>query len=115
MFIRYFSSISENVICVAPTVEGWYRAQVVAVDAETDTCDIKFVDYGGYLTLNSSLLRQIRGDFMTLPFQAAECYLANVVPIGGTCLEHWIRILLTLELIGVIGFAVWLLSQSSCI
>lgn len=110
MFIRYFSSISENVICVAPTMEGWYRAQVVAVDAETDTCDIKFVDYGGYLTLDSSLLRQIRGDFMTLPFQAAECYLANVVPVGGTCLEH----LLDPD-IGVIGFAVWLLSQSSCI
>lgn len=75
--------IQVNSICVAPTMDGWYRAQVVAVHAETDTCDIKFVDYGGYLTLNSSVLRQIRGDFMTLPFQAAECYLANVIPVGG--------------------------------
>ncbi|XP_069672065.1 A-kinase anchor protein 1, mitochondrial [Periplaneta americana] len=72
-----------GVICVAPTMGGWYRAQVVAVDAETDACDIKFVDYGGYLTVDNSVLRQIRSDFMTLPFQAAECYLANVAPVGG--------------------------------
>jgi hypothetical protein len=57
---------------------------VVAVDEETEACDIKFVDYGGYSTVNSSVLRQIRGDFMTLPFQAVECYLANVMPFGGT-------------------------------
>jgi A-kinase anchor protein 1 len=62
---------------------GWYRAQVVAVDTETDTCDIKFLDYGGYLTVNISVLRQIRADYMTLPFQAAECYMSNVTPIGG--------------------------------
>lgn len=72
-----------GVICVAPTMGGWYRAQVVAADAEADACDIKFVDYGGYLTVDNSVLRQIRSDFMTLPFQAAECYLANVAPVGG--------------------------------
>jgi len=75
--------IQVSSICVAPAVGGWYRAQVVAVDEETDACDIKFVDYGGYSTVNSSVLRQIRGDFMTLPFQAVECYLANVTPLGG--------------------------------
>jgi len=75
--------IQVSSICVAPALGGWYRAQVVAVDEETDACDIKFVDYGGYSTVNSSVLRQIRGDFMTLPFQAVECYLANVTPLGG--------------------------------
>lgn len=77
------SPIQVSSICVAPAVGAWYRAQVVSVDEEADTCDIKFVDYGGYSTVNSSVLRQIRGDFMTLPFQAVECYLANVTPIGG--------------------------------
>lgn len=70
-------------ICVAPAMGGWYRAQVVAVGEETEACEMKFVDYGGYSTVNSSVLRQIRGDFMTLPFQAVECYLANVMPFGG--------------------------------
>jgi hypothetical protein len=83
-YIQYLFLISVSSICVAPAVGGWYRAQVVAVDEETDACDIKFVDYGGYSTVNSSVLRQIRGDFMTLPFQAVECYLANVTPLGGT-------------------------------
>ena len=43
-----------------------------------------FVDYGGY-AYNVPIveLRQIRYDFMSLPFQASECYLANVVPIDG--------------------------------
>jgi len=83
-YIQYLFLISVSSICVAPAVGGWYRAQVVAVDEETDACDIKFVDYGGYSTVSSSVLRQIRGDFMTLPFQAVECYLANVTPAGGT-------------------------------
>lgn len=69
-------------ICVAPAVDGWYRAQVVSTNEETQTSEIKFVDYGGYMTVNNSVLRQIRQDFMTLPFQATECYLANIKPSG---------------------------------
>jgi A-kinase anchor protein 1 len=81
---QYLFSFSVGSICVAPAMGGWYRAQVVAVGEETEACEMKFVDYGGYSTMNSSVLRQIRGDFMTLPFQAVECYLANVMPFGGT-------------------------------
>nr|CAD7612341.1 unnamed protein product [Timema genevievae] len=75
--------VKVSVICVAPTMGGWYRAMVVSVDEENDTCDVKFVDYGGYQTVENSALRQIRSDFMMLPFQATECYLANVSPVGG--------------------------------
>ncbi len=39
---------------------GWFRAQVVAVDTESDECDVKFVDYGGYVRLKASVLKQIR-------------------------------------------------------
>lgn len=72
-----------GVLCAAPVHSGWYRAQIVSLDPANDICDVKFVDYGGYMTLPISLLRQIRADFINLPFQAAECYLANVKPIGG--------------------------------
>lgn len=72
-----------DAICAAPTMGGWYRAQIISVDEKSHTCDIKFLDYGGYLTIDASSLRQIRGDFLMLPFQAIECYLANVVPAGG--------------------------------
>lgn len=70
-----------GVICAAPVMEGWYRAVIVAVSEETDECEIKFVDYGGFSQVPGNLLRQIRSDFMTLPFQAIEVYLANITPL----------------------------------
>lgn len=75
---------------------GWYRAEVIDVRTEAGeeregeekaeectVCDIKFVDYGGFMTLPTSELRQIRTDFMMLPFQATECYLADVTWLDG--------------------------------
>uniref|UniRef100_A0A1B6LWE8 Tudor domain-containing protein n=1 Tax=Graphocephala atropunctata TaxID=36148 RepID=A0A1B6LWE8_9HEMI len=72
-----------DVVCVAPAHGGWYRAQILSVDEEAHTSHIKFLDYGGFLTVDNATLRQIRGDFLLLPFQAVECALANVVPAGG--------------------------------
>ena len=62
-------------------------------------CDIKYLDYGGYHSISVDSLRQIRTDFLSLPFQvitdcclhyemktnplhiqAIECYLANINP-----------------------------------
>jgi len=76
-----------DVVCVAPAQGGWYRAQIISVDEESNSSLVRFMDYGGYLTVDNSLLRQIRADFMMLPFQAVECLLANIVPAGGT--EEW--------------------------
>jgi len=69
-----------NSVCVAPCEGGWYRCQVVAYDSDTGVCDIKYLDYGGYHSIAASELRQIRTDFLSLPFQAIECYLANISP-----------------------------------
>ena len=62
-------------------LNGWYRAQIMATYENTDECDIKYVDYGGYSRVACSILKQIRSDFMTLPFEAVECYMANVTPL----------------------------------
>lgn len=121
--------IRPSMICAAPSMDGWYRAKVVAVypsatvvngevsesgevicenglaekspeeavlteilendeDCEVDIC---FVDYGGYSRVPASSLRQIRADFMTLPFQAIECLLANVAPTNGKLLQCFQR------------------------
>ncbi|XP_013787306.1 uncharacterized protein LOC106471261 isoform X1 [Limulus polyphemus] len=72
--------VEAGVICAAPMMGGWYRAQLVYMYEDTEECDIKYVDYGGYSKVSVSSLRQIRSDFMILPFQASECYLANVKP-----------------------------------
>lgn len=72
--------VEAGIICAAHVLGGWYRALVVGPSEDSNECDVKFLDYGGYMTLSTSLLRQIRSDFMMLPFQASECYLANVQP-----------------------------------
>lgn len=69
-----------NSVCVAPCEGGWYRCQVVAYDEDTQVCDIKYLDYGGYHSIAATELKQIRTDFLSLPFQAIECYLANINP-----------------------------------
>ncbi|WAR02980.1 AKAP1-like protein [Mya arenaria] len=38
--------IETGVICAAPMLNGWYRAQVMSTYETQDECDIKYVDYG---------------------------------------------------------------------
>ncbi|KAM6174191.1 A-kinase anchor protein 1, mitochondrial [Erethizon dorsatum] len=72
-----------TVICAAPGVDGaWWRAQVVASYEETNEVDIRYVDYGGYKRVKVDVLRQIRSDFVTLPFQGAEVLLDSVMPLS---------------------------------
>ncbi|CAH1957628.1 unnamed protein product [Acanthoscelides obtectus] len=70
--------IAPNTVCAAYSVDGWYRAMVLSSDPETEMSYVKFLDYGGFAYVENSKLRQIRGDFMLLPFQAAEGILANI-------------------------------------
>ncbi|KAM8903201.1 A kinase (PRKA) anchor protein 1b [Spinachia spinachia] len=73
-----------GVICAAPAVEeAWWRAQVITFYKETNEVEIRYVDYGGYDRVKIDSLRQIRSDFVTLPFQGAEVLLDNVAPLPG--------------------------------
>ncbi|XP_038158926.1 A kinase (PRKA) anchor protein 1b [Cyprinodon tularosa] len=73
-----------GVICAAPAVDGaWWRAQVITFYKETDEVEIRYVDYGGYDKVKIDSLRQIRSDFVTLPFQGAEVLLDNITPLPG--------------------------------
>ncbi|CAB3242261.1 unnamed protein product [Arctia plantaginis] len=74
------SPVKEGSICAAPTENNWYRAQVMSTSEENETSVVKLVDFGGYLTVDNDQLKQIRSDFMTLPFQATEAMLAFVKP-----------------------------------
>ncbi|XP_037347840.1 A-kinase anchor protein 1, mitochondrial [Talpa occidentalis] len=72
-----------TVICAAPGVDGaWWRAQVVASYEDTNEVEIRYVDYGGYKRVKVDVLRQIRSDFVTLPFQGAEVLLDSVMPLS---------------------------------
>ncbi|XP_061682763.1 A kinase (PRKA) anchor protein 1b isoform X2 [Syngnathoides biaculeatus] len=73
-----------GVICAAPALEGaWWRAQVITFYKESNEVEIRYVDYGGYDRVKIDSLRQIRSDFVTLPFQGAEVLLDNISPLPG--------------------------------
>lgn len=76
-------SVGIVVAATVPSLPGWFRALTIGVSEDESFCDVKFVDYGGYSRLETSSLRQIRMDFMNLPFQACECYLSDVLPVDG--------------------------------
>ncbi|XP_070591362.1 A-kinase anchor protein 1, mitochondrial [Erythrolamprus reginae] len=74
--------VEVGVVCATPGVEGaWWRAQVIGYFKEVGEVEIRYVDYGGYERVKIDTLRQIRSDFVTLPFQGAEVLLDNVVPL----------------------------------
>ena len=75
--------IKEDAICVAPINGAWYRVQIISYNEENQSCLVKYLDYGGYTSVVGTGLRQIRTDFMTVSFQAIECLLSNIRPIGG--------------------------------
>lgn len=64
----------------------WYRARIVAILPneynEADmVLDIYFLDYGDSAYVSPHEVFQLRPDFLTLRFQAIECFLANVAPL----------------------------------
>lgn len=73
-----------NTVCVLKLKNDCYRVQIVRNDLSDDDthCIVKLLDFGGYVNVHRDDLRQIRSDFMTLPFQATECVLSDVEPIG---------------------------------
>ncbi|XP_051963521.1 A-kinase anchor protein 1, mitochondrial-like [Xyrauchen texanus] len=78
------SPVEVGVICAAPAVEGaWWRAQVISFYKDSNEVEIRYVDYGGYDKVKIDALRQIRSDFVTLPFQGTEVLLDNIAPLPG--------------------------------
>lgn len=72
-----------GILCAAPVGPSvWWRAQVMAYFEDTEEVEILYVDYGGYNRVKIETLRQIRSDFVSLPFQGVEVLLDNVIPLG---------------------------------
>lgn len=74
--------ITDNAICVVMVQGSWYRVQIVSHNKGDQHCLVKYLDYGGFANVAVSSLRQIRADFMGVPFQSIECVLSNVKPHG---------------------------------
>uniref|UniRef100_A0A8C3JBJ9 Tudor domain-containing protein n=1 Tax=Calidris pygmaea TaxID=425635 RepID=A0A8C3JBJ9_9CHAR len=59
----------------------WYRARVLG-RLENGNFDLYYVDFGDNGEAPREALRALRSDFLSLPFQAIECSLAGIVPVG---------------------------------
>lgn len=71
-----------DTVCVGLIDGHWYRLQIIDHQPDSTHCLAKYLDYGGYCYVQTTDLRQIRTDFMSIPFQAIEAHLSDVKPIG---------------------------------
>ncbi|XP_070495049.1 tudor and KH domain-containing protein homolog [Chironomus tepperi] len=72
----------------------WYRAEIVAIQPNSDdlVLDVYFLDYGDQQFVGRKEILELRADFLSLRFQAIECFLAHVQPTNtGSKFEEWDR------------------------
>ncbi|XP_070535369.1 serine-rich adhesin for platelets-like isoform X2 [Ptychodera flava] len=60
--------------------DDWYRARITKI--EENEVSVYYVDFGDDGVIDLDKVHKLRSDFLSLPFQAMECFLANVEPIG---------------------------------
>ena len=72
--------IDVGLVCVAKFDDKYYRLQISAHDTENNSCEFKYLDYGGYDTIDTSELLQIRQDFLNLPFQVQIIQIFSIRP-----------------------------------
>ena len=72
-----------------------YRAEIVAIQVNKAMphellFDVYFLDYGDSQFIGKKDILELRTDFLSLRFQAIECFLANIQPCnGGNKMEEW--------------------------
>lgn len=74
----------------------WYRARIVGIlpndyDPRNVVLDLFFLDYGDSEYVQPDEVFEIRTDFLTLRFQAIECFLAHCQPMYPVKDNQWSR------------------------
>uniref|UniRef100_A0A8C9G6U7 Tudor and KH domain containing n=1 Tax=Pavo cristatus TaxID=9049 RepID=A0A8C9G6U7_PAVCR len=84
--VAELAAVQAGDIVAAPYTDSsnWYRARVLGT-LENGNLDLYYVDFGDNGEVPHEALRVLRSDFLSLPFQAIECSLAGIVPVG----EQW--------------------------
>ncbi|KZC12993.1 PREDICTED: KH domain-containing protein akap-1 [Dufourea novaeangliae] len=72
--------LSKGMILVAKWYNRWVRVYVEQADPNGERHLVRLVDHGGYWYFSNADMKKIRSDYLTLPFQAIEIFLANVQP-----------------------------------
>lgn len=71
-------------IVVAKWYDKWVRVSIEEPHTEPDRHIVRLVDHGGFYTFSSGEMRKIRTDYLALPFQAIEIFIANIKPANGS-------------------------------
>uniref|UniRef100_A0A8C5QZK5 Tudor and KH domain containing n=1 Tax=Leptobrachium leishanense TaxID=445787 RepID=A0A8C5QZK5_9ANUR len=74
-------SVGDIVAAPFPNNSTWYRAEVLKF-LDNGNVDLYYVDYGDNWATTTDNLFPLRSDFLSLPFQAIECSLAGISPVG---------------------------------
>lgn len=77
------NELSRGMILVAKWYNTWVRVYVEQPDPHGEHHLVRLVDHGGYWVFSNAEMRKIRSDYLTLPFQAIEIFLANIEPKDG--------------------------------
>nr|XP_053644096.1 mucin-17-like [Cherax quadricarinatus] len=72
-------SLADGTVCVAQIKGQWMRCQVL--NTVDNVSLVVLLDVGGTTSVLTSSLRQVRYDYMTLPFQATQCFLHGIEPV----------------------------------
>uniref|UniRef100_A0A8D8Q077 Tudor and KH domain-containing protein n=1 Tax=Cacopsylla melanoneura TaxID=428564 RepID=A0A8D8Q077_9HEMI len=70
--------------------QRWYRAQVVSISSSSSppTVELYFVDYGDSVDVPQPSVFGLDPRFLSLRFQAIECSLAHILPVGDSWSEE---------------------------
>jgi hypothetical protein len=71
-----------------------YRAEIVAIQVNESMpqellFDVYFLDYGDSQFIGKKDILELRADFLSLRFQAIECFLAHIQPNNGSNMDEW--------------------------
>lgn len=74
---------SGGVVYVANWFDVWVRVCMEKPDPLGERHIMRLLDHGGYYEFSSLQIRDIRPEFLNLPFQATEIFLAHIQPKNG--------------------------------
>ncbi|KAK4016895.1 hypothetical protein OUZ56_031859 [Daphnia magna] len=82
--------VGSLVAVLAPDDTCWYRGRVVSIQLEEKSDDdddgilsVNLVDFGDTVTVKQPHIAILRPEFLSMNFQAIECSMAYIEPIGG--------------------------------
>lgn len=82
------SQLRKGMIVVAKLCNRWVRVCIENPDPKGEENVVRLVDHGGFWTFSNSEMRKIRSDYLALPFQAIEVFLANIKPTAGEWMQE---------------------------